>query len=186
MKEQNKTPEKELTKMEITNPSDAGFKTLMIRMLKELIDYSNNIKKTREEMKITLSEMKKNLQETNSGGDEARIQINDLEHKEEISIQPEQQEEKRIQKNKDSISSFWGISKCTNIQIIGTPKWEEKEHEIKNLFEKILKENFPNLVKEIDVQVQEAQRVPNKMDPKRTTPTLIKLKCQTLKIEGES
>ena len=47
-------------------------------------------------MKVTLSEIKKNLQETNSGGDEARIQINDLEHKEEISIQPEQQEEKRI------------------------------------------------------------------------------------------
>ena len=47
---------------------------------------------------------------------------------------------------------------------------EEKEQEIENLLEKIMKENFPNLVKEIDIQVQEAQRVPNKLDPKRTTP----------------
>ena len=46
---------------------------------------------------------------------------------------------------------------------------EEKEHEIENLFEKIMKENFSNLVKEIDMQVQEAQRVPNKMCAKRPT-----------------
>ena len=46
----------------------------------------------------------------------------------------------------------------------------EKEQEIRNLFGKKLKENFPNLVKEIDIQVQEAQRDPNKMDTRRTTP----------------
>ena len=98
LKEQNKTPEKELNKREITNPADAEFKTLVIRMLKEIIEYSNNIKKTQEEMKVILSEIRTNLQGTNSGGEEARIQINDLEHKEEISIQPEQQEENSIQK----------------------------------------------------------------------------------------
>ena len=54
---------------------------------------------------------------------------------------------------------------------------EEKEQEIGNLFEKIVKENLRNLVKEIDMQVQEAQRVPNKMDAKRPTPrhTIIKM-----------
>ena len=46
----------------------------------------------------------------------------------------------------------------------------EEKQEIENLHEKIMKENLPNLVKEIDIQVQEAQRVPNKLDPKRTTP----------------
>ena len=45
MKEENKTPEKELNKMEISNISDAEFKTLVIRMLKELIEYGNSIKK---------------------------------------------------------------------------------------------------------------------------------------------
>ena len=62
-------------------------------MLKELSEYGNNIK---EEMNVTLSEIKKNLQGTISGGEEARIQINDLEHKKEISIQREQKEETRI------------------------------------------------------------------------------------------
>ena len=48
MKKQNKTPEKEVNETEIANPSDAEFKTLVIRMLKELIEYSNSIKKTRK------------------------------------------------------------------------------------------------------------------------------------------
>ena len=69
--------------MKIANLSDTDFKTLVIRMLRELLEYSNNIK---EEMKVTLSEIKKNLQGTISGGNEARIQINNLEHKEEINI----------------------------------------------------------------------------------------------------
>ena len=58
---------------------------------------------------------------------------------------------------------------------------EEKGQEVGNLFEKIIKENFPNLVKEIDMQVQEAQRVPNKMDAKRPTPTHIKIKMPKVK-----
>ena len=57
------------------NLSDAEFKTLVIRMLKELTDYGNNIK---EGMKVTLSEIKKNLQGAISGGEEARIRINEL------------------------------------------------------------------------------------------------------------
>ena len=58
-------------------------------------------------MKVIPSEIKKNLQRTNSGGDEAENQINDLEHKEEKSIQLEQQEEKIILKNEDKIRNVW-------------------------------------------------------------------------------
>ena len=82
--------------MEISSLSDAEFKTLVIRMLREQLESGHCIKKTQEKMKLTLSEIKKNLQGTNSGGGEVGIQINDLEHKEEISIQSEQQEGKRI------------------------------------------------------------------------------------------
>ena len=54
---------------------------------------------------------------------------------------------------------------------------EEQEQEIENLFEKIMKENFPNLAKEIDFQeVQESQRVPKKLDPRRNTPGRIIIK----------
>ena len=58
---------------------------------------------------------------------------------------------------------------------------EEKAQNIEKLFEKIMKENFPNLVKEIDIQVRGAQRVPNKMDPQRTTPRHIIIKMPKVK-----
>ena len=61
------------------------------------------------------------------------------------------------------------------------PEGEEEKQETENLFEKIMKENFPNLAKEIDIQVQEAQRVPNKMGPKRTTPRHIIIKMPKVK-----
>ena len=64
---------------------------------------------------------------------------------------------------------------------MGVPE-EEEEQEIENLFEK-MRENCPNLAMEIDIQVQEAQRVPNKSDPKRFTPRHIIIKCQILKIK---
>ena len=61
--------------------------------------------------------------------------------------------------------------KRSNIRIIGVPEGEEEEQKIENLFEQIVKENFPNWAKEIDFQeVQEAQRVPKKLDPRRNTP----------------
>ena len=59
---------------------------------------------------------------------------------------------KKEKKNADSISSLWDNFKRSNILIIGVPE-EENEQEIRNLFEKIMKENFPNWVKEIDMQV---------------------------------
>ena len=61
------------------------------------------------------------------------------------------------------------------------PEGEEKEQEIENVLEKIMKENFPNLVKDIDIQVQEAQRVPYKLDPKKTTPRHIIIKMPKVK-----
>ena len=86
MKENNKTPEKELNKMEISNLSDAEFKTLVIRILKEFNEDLNSMKKIQSERKDTLTEIRNNWQRTNSGGDEARNQ-NDLEYKEEKNIQ---------------------------------------------------------------------------------------------------
>ena len=145
--------------MEISNLSDAEFKTLVIKMLEELIGYCNSIKKTRAEMKGALSEIKKTLQGTNSDGKETKTHINSLEQKEERNIQPEQNEETRIQKNEERLRNFQDNFKCSNTQIIGEPEGEEEEQEIENLFEKIMKENFPNLAKEIDFQeVQEAER----------------------------
>ena len=56
--------------------------------------------------------------------------------------------------------------KCKNICIIGISAGEEKEQGIENLFEKIMTENFPNLERGKNTQIQEAQRVPMKLNPK--------------------
>ena len=79
------------------------------------------------------------------------------------------------------MSSIWDNFRRSNIHITGVPEGEKKEQEIGILFDKIMKENFPNLVKEIDMQVQEAQRVPNKMDAKRPTPRHVIIKRPQVK-----
>ena len=94
-------------------------------------------------MKVTQSEIKKNLQGINRGVDEAENQINNLEHKEEKSIQPQQHKGKRIQKNKDRLRSFWDNFKCTNILIIRVLEGEEKEQEIENFLKNIMKKKLP-------------------------------------------
>ena len=66
---------------------------------------------------------------------------------------------KESTKNEDSVSSLWDNFKKSNTHIIGVPKGEETEEKLGNLFEKIMKENFPNLLKEMGIQVQEVQRV---------------------------
>ena len=75
MKEQIKTPEKKLSDKDINNLSDAEFKTLVIRMLTELIELRCKMK---EEMKATQSEIKQNIQGANSEGKETGTQINSL------------------------------------------------------------------------------------------------------------
>ena len=77
-------------------------------------------------------------------------------------------EETRILKNEERLRNLWDNFKHSNIRIIGVPEGEQEEQDLENLFEKTVK-NFPNLVKEIDIQTHEAQRVPKKLDPSRST-----------------
>ena len=135
MKEQIKTPEKELNKMEISNLSDAEFKTMAIRMLKELSEDFRSIKKIQSETKDTLTEIKTNLQGNNCRVDEAENQIKDLKHKEAKNNQSKQ-EEKRIQKNEDSINSLWENFMRSNIHIIGVPEEKRKSKILEIYFKK--------------------------------------------------
>ena len=110
-------------------------------------------------MKATQTEIKKNIQGANSDRKETGTQINNLELREEINIQLEQKKKTHIiQRNEERLRNLWDNYKHSNIWIMGVPE-EEEQQEIENLFEKIMKENFPNLAKEIDFQeVQKAQR----------------------------
>ena len=112
MEEQIKIPEKELNDEEIDNLSHAEFKTLVIRMLTEQIEFGHKMK---EEMRATESEIQQNIQGTNSEGKRTRTQINDLEQKEEISIQVEQNEETRIQKNEETLKNLWDNFKHSSL-----------------------------------------------------------------------
>ena len=95
-------------------------------------------------------EIKQNIQGTNSEGKDTRTQINGVDPKEEINIQSEQNEETRVQKNEERLRNHQNIFKCSNDWIKGVPEGEEEEQEIENLLEQIMKENFPNVAKEID------------------------------------
>ena len=80
-----------------------------------------------------------------------------MDQKEERNIQSEKNEETRTPKKEERFRNLRDILKCSSIRIIGVPEGEEEEQKIENLFEQIMKGNFPSLAKEIDFQeVQEA------------------------------
>ena len=77
----------------------------------------------------------------------------------------ERKKEKRIKRNEDNLRDLWDNVKCPNIQIIGVPK-EDKKKGHENILEEIIAEDFPKMGKEIATQVQETQRVPNRINPR--------------------
>ena len=110
MKEQIKAPKIELSDEGIANPAEE-FKTLVIRMLTEMVEYARKIE---EEVKAMKSEIKENIQGANSDRKETGTQINDLEQKEERNIQQEHNEETRIQKNGErSLLGLLAKIKCS-------------------------------------------------------------------------
>ena len=141
MTEHFKAPEKiQLSEEEIANLLDAQFKTLVIKMLTELVE---SVWKPDEKMKPMLRETKENVQGTNSDGKETGTQINGVDQKEERDIQPEKNEETRIRKSEERLRNLQDILKRSNIRIIGVSEGVEEEQKIENLFEQIMKENFP-------------------------------------------
>ena len=76
--------------------------------------------------------------------------------------------------------------KHNNIRIVIVAEGEKREQQVENLFEEIMTEKFPNLAKELDIQIQEAQRVPNKRNPNRPTPRHIIIKMTKVKDKQRS
>ena len=88
----------------------------------------------------------------------------------------EQNKVKRMKRAEDSLRDLWDNIKYTNIQITGVPEKEEKKKRQEKNFEEIIVENFPNMEKETVNQVQEAQRVPYRINPRRNMPRHILIK----------
>ena len=97
-------------------------------MLTELVEYGRKIE---ENVKAMKSEIKEKAHGTNSDGKETGTQINSLEQKEERNSQPEQNEEKRIQKNEERLGTLQDNFKCSNIWITGVPEGEGKSKKLK-------------------------------------------------------
>ena len=77
----------------------------------------------------------------------------------------ERKKEKRIKRNEDNLRGLQDNMKCSNIRIIGVPEEEDKKKDNEKIPE-IIVENFPKMGKEIITQVQETQRVPNRINPR--------------------
>ena len=93
----------------------------------------------------------------------------------------EQNKEKRMKRNEDSLRDLWDNIKCNNIHFIGVPEGEEREKGPEKIFEEIIVENFPNMGKEIANQVQEAQRLPYRINPRRNMPRHRAIKLAKIK-----
>ena len=92
----------------------------------------------------------------------------------------EQNKEKRMKRMEDILREIWDNIKHTNIRIIGVPE-EEKKKGTEKIFEEIIVENFPNMGNKIVSQVQEAQRVPKRVNPRRNKPRHILIKLPKIK-----
>ena len=100
--------------------------------------------------------MKNTLEGINSRITEAEGRISDLEDRMVECTAAEQNKEKRMKRNEDSLRDLWDNIKHNNICIIGVPEGEEREKRPEKLFEEIIVKNFLNMGKETATQVQEA------------------------------
>ena len=117
-------------------------------------------------MNSAINEIKNTLEGTNSKITEAEYRINEVEDRMVEINEAERKKEKRMKRNEDNLRDLWDNVKRPNIQIIGVPEEEDKKKDHEKILEEIIVENFPKMGKEIVTQVQETQRVPNRINPR--------------------
>ena len=93
----------------------------------------------------------------------------------------EQNKEKRMKRNEDSLRDLWDNIKCTSICIIWVPEGEKREKRPEEIFEEIIAEKFPNMGKEAVTQLQKVQRDPYRIKPRRNTPRHLLIKLTKIK-----
>ena len=103
------------------------------------------LKRKQATMNNTINEIKNSLEWINSRITEAEERISDLEDRMVEITAMEQNREKRIKRNENSLRDLWDNIKRKNIWIIGVPEEEEKKKGTKKIFEEIIVENFPNM-----------------------------------------
>ena len=126
-------------------------------------------------MNNAINEIKNTLEGTNSRIMEAEDRISEVEDRM-VEINETERKKKLIKRNEDKLRDLCDNVKSPNIRIIGVPEEEDKKKDHEKIFEDIIVETFPKVGKEIITQVQETQRVPNKINPRQNTPKHILIK----------
>ena len=185
MKEQGKNLQDQINEEETGNLPEKEFRVMIVKMIQNLRNRMEariekiqemfnkdleELKNTQTEMNSTITEMKNTLEGINNRITEAEEWISELEDKMVEITAENQNKEKRMKRIEDNLRDLWDNIKHTNIWIIGVPEEEEKKKGFEKIFEEIIVENFPNMEKEIVTQVQEAQRVPYRISPRKNTP----------------
>ena len=127
------------------------------------------IKKSQYIMNNAVNEIKNTLEATNSRITEAVDRISELEDRMVEINEAERKKGKRMKRNENNLRDLWGNVKHPNIQIIRVPEEDDKKKGHEKILEEIIVENFPKMGKEISTQVQETQRVPNRINPRQDT-----------------
>ena len=131
-------------------------------------------------MNNAINEIKSTLEGTNNRIREAEDRITWVEDRMVAINEAESKKEKRIKRNQDNLRDLWDNVKRPNIRILGVLEEDEKK-DLEKILDDIIGENFPKMGKEIATQVQETQRVPNRINPRQNTPRHILIKLTKIK-----
>ena len=180
MKEQTRNTEVQINEEQIGKKE---FRIMIVKMIKNL---ESKMEKMQESINKDLEELKNKHAETTQL---LKLKILQKEStadylnqkNESVRTSKEQNKVKRMKRAEDSLRDFWSNIRCTNIEIIGVPEEKEKKKGYEKIFEEIIVGNFPNMGKEIVNQVQEEQRVPYRINPKRNMPRHILIKLTKTK-----
>jgi len=162
---------------DIGNKLEAKMDNLYETLSKEIQD----IKFKQEEMQNTMTEIKNSLEAVNSRIQEAEEWISEVEDRLVEIMDVERKREKRLKTSEESLRELWDNVKHTNICIIGVPEGEEKEKGTEKTFQEMIAKNFRNIRQEPLTQIQEAQQVPYKINPRRNTQRCILIKLTKIK-----
>uniref|UniRef100_A0A8D1GWL5 L1 transposable element RRM domain-containing protein n=1 Tax=Sus scrofa TaxID=9823 RepID=A0A8D1GWL5_PIG len=176
--------------------SRKDFRLLMLKMMPDsgnkLEAKMDNLQETlsketqdrklkQEEMQNTVTEIKNSLEAANSRKQEAEERVSEVEDRLVEIMDAEQKREKRLKTNGESLRELWNNVKCTNSYIIGVPEGDEREKGTEKILKEIIAKNFPNMGKEPLTQIQEAQQVPYKINPRRNPLRHILIKLTKIK-----
>uniref|UniRef100_A0A8D1VKI2 L1 transposable element RRM domain-containing protein n=1 Tax=Sus scrofa TaxID=9823 RepID=A0A8D1VKI2_PIG len=182
MRAKEETTENQLSDQEILSLQGKDLSLLMLKMMQDvghkLEAKTDNLQETltkeiqdrkreQEEMQNTIPEIKNSLDAANSRIREAEEGISKVEDRRVEITDREQKREKRSKTNEESLRELWDNVKRTNIRIIGVPEGEEREKGTEKILKETIAKNFPNMGKEPLTQIQEAQRLPYKINPRR-------------------